>query len=342
MKPIYCLILSLMVLLTACEKQPISETSALPLVRVFSTHPSSDEILELRGSIEPAHRVRLGFKQGGLISEILVNAGQHISRGQVVGRLDQVDAKALVKSAQAAYDKAQRDFERAERLLDSGVTTVKSRDDARAQLDACEAALTQAREALSRTQLFSPVDGTVYARLAEPGETIGPGTPVLAIDGTRNLIVRAGATEKELSKLIFGQTGVLMMPDDTRMEGKITSLAKMPNPEDGLYAVEITPNSSLSPNFVPGTLLRMQFTINREEAGMIRIPLEALVHRRDQDFVFVIQSESANHVVNLTPITIAQISGKDVILRTGLSGTERIVAEGAYFLQDKQSVRILE
>lgn len=335
-------VLALSLVFSGCEKSAPVETVAPPLVRVYATAQAVEEMMEFRGSVEAAHRVRLGFKQGGVISELQADVGRRISKGQVVGRLDQVDTRAAVRSAQAGFDKAQRDLERAERLLDTGAATVKSRDDARSQFDAAEAALTQAREALARTELHSPVDGTVFARLAEPGETVGPGIPVLIIDGTENLIIRAGVTEKELSKLKQGQKAYLQSADKVLFTGRITSIAKTPNANDGLFSVEVTPDKSKNFILVPGALITMKFKTGTDDPTAIRIPLDALVHRRDQDFVFVIQNSSAETSVSLQPVTVSSISGKEVIIREGLTGKEHIVAEGAYFLQDKQIVRILE
>jgi hypothetical protein len=182
----------------------------------------------------------------------------------------------------------------------------------------------------------------VFARLAEPGETVGPGTPVLVIDSTEHLVVRAGATEQERNQLSLGQAAAFLLSDYTSAAGRVTSLATTPNTDDGLYTVEVTPDPSRRLTLLPGALVRLQFANNHSGQNAIRIPLDALVHRRDQDFVFVIQTAAAGPFVNLRPITVARVSGTEVIVQVGLTGAERIVAEGAYFLQDNQAVRILE
>jgi RND family efflux transporter MFP subunit len=329
-------------LLSACQKPAGEGPVPPPLVRTLTLSSSAGAALELRGSVAAAHRVLLGFKQGGLIAALSVEPGQRVVRGQILGRLDPTDTLATVQAAQAACDKARRDLERAERLVQIGAIAVKMRDDARTELEAADADLIRARDALARTQLRAPENGTVFARLAEPGETVGPGTPVLVIDSTWQLVIRAGATEQELAQLKTGQSVVLLLADNPSAGGCITSLAATPNPEDGLYTVEVTPAAAPPLTLLPGALVRLQFAHNPTTRAAIRIPLDALVHRRDQDFVFVLQTPASGPVVRLRPIMVAHVSGTEVVVQEGLSSTERIVAEGAYFLQDNQAVRVLE
>jgi RND family efflux transporter MFP subunit len=322
-----------------CHKREEAAALLPPLVRAFDVAPSAQAQLALRGSVVAEQRVKLGFKQGGVIAALLVRAGDHVASGQVVGRMDDIDARSAVRMAQAARDKAQRDAERTERLLTGGAIPQSVRDDARNQLEAAEAQLGQAREAVERTQLRSPVTGTVFARLSEPGETVGSGNPVLVIDSSGELLVRAGATERERAQLRMGLTAVLETEGSATCSGRVTSIATTPNTDDGLYTVEVLPERAQG--LLPGGLVMLRLSTPKG-AGLLRIPLEALVHRDDKDHVFVLTHASTNVTARMRPITVDRVEGTTLVVREGLKDGERIVAEGAYFLQDGQSVRILE
>jgi multidrug efflux system membrane fusion protein len=329
-------------LASACRRSETVARLPPPRVRTYAVQPSPASALELRGSIVAAHRVRLGFKQAGVIASLAVDAGDRVTHAQVVGRLNDVDARALVRAAQAARDKAQRDAVRAERLSAQGAVASSARDDARSQLEAAEAQLAQAREALERTQLISPVNGTVVTRVAEPGEMVGSGNPVLVVDSSERLIARAGATERERTRLAQGRPVTLLLDDGSSRPGRITSLATTPNAEDGLYAVEVTPEGVRSA-LLPGALVRLRF--ERASAGsVVHIPLDALVHRQDRDYVFVVEAVSGKEdaIVHLRPIEVDRIEGTVLAVRSGLKEDDRIVAEGAYFLQDGKAVRVAE
>ena len=328
------------VLAAACVHKEEAQGPSVPLVRVVTVARTGGGSLELRGSVASDSRVRLGFKQAGVVAAVLVKQGMHVERGRLVARLDDVDARSLVRRARAACEKARRDGTRAARLVEEGALATSARDDAQTQIEAAEAQLTQAEDALSRTELRAPVAGTVFLRVAEPGETLSAGAPVIVLDSTGSLVVKTGVAERELSGLRLGQSATLV-PDDGNKSftGRVTSLATAPNPADGLYSVEVTPTALPARPLQPGALLRMRFE-STSPAQVVRIPLEALVHRQDVDSVFLIEQRGSEVVARMRRIEAGEAEAAQIAVRSGLAGGERIVAEGAYFLQDGQIVRV--
>jgi RND family efflux transporter MFP subunit len=329
-------------LAAACTQQREVETPKAPLVRVFEVRRAAAGALELRGSVAAESRVRLGFKQAGVVAAVLVREGDRVVAQQLLARLDDVDARAAVAGARAAADKAQRDAARAQRLAGEGALPTSAHDDAQNQLEATEARLVQAQDALTRTELRAPLAGTIFKRLAEPGETLASGSPIVVLDTTGTLVIKAGTNERELRRLRLGQRATLVSEEgDAPLEGRVTSLATTPNPEDGLYAVEVTPAGVPAQRLRPGSLLRVQLE-PAQQSDVLRIPLEALVHRQDRDYVFVLEAGAAGLVAHLRGVEIGEAEASGLVVRSGLSGGERIVAEGAYFLQDGQAVRVLD
>lgn len=336
------IVATLAVLAAGCVHQEKSEAPKSPLVRAFTVAAVAPGALELRGSVAAQSRVRLGFKQGGVVAVVLVREGDRVAAGRLLARLDDADERALVRAARAAGDKAKRDAARAERLAKEGALPTSARDDAQSQLEAAEAQLARAADALARTQLRTPMAGTVFRRVAEPGETIGSGSPVVILDTTGSLVVKAGAPERELAGLRVGQHVSLRAEgDDTAFDGRVTSLATTPNQADGLYAVEVTPAVAIARHLRPGELLRMRFDAV-VHAAVLRIPLEALVHRQDKDYVFVLGRGKSGTVVRMVAIEAGEAEAAGLAVRSGLAGGERVVAEGAQFLQDGQNVRVAE
>jgi RND family efflux transporter MFP subunit len=322
--------------LASCTSQRAASVPPPPLVRALQLQKRSRDPIELRGSVASRSRIKLGFKQAGVVAELRVEEGDAVRKGQTLAALDDVDALAQLRVATSARDKARRDAERAARLAQEGAVATSVRDDAQSQLEAAEARVAQARDAVLRTKLVAPASGTVFARLGEPGETVGAGAPVLVLDTTGALVVKASATARELSALRLGQAASLSGDEGAAIvEGRVTSLATTPDAADGLYAVEVTP--AQSQRLRPGALVRVRFAASAG-AQALRIPLDALVHRQDRDFVFVLEGGK----VRQAAVEVDEAEGREILVRAGLSGGERIVAEGAYFLQDGQSVRTLE
>ncbi|MFN8010527.1 MAG: efflux RND transporter periplasmic adaptor subunit [Holophagaceae bacterium] len=325
------------ILSLACGSKRASAPPPPPAVKSAVVAPAADAPLLLRGTIAADSRLRLGFKTGGILAAVLVKEGDRVAKGQVLARLDPAEAQAQLRAAAAQRDKAKRDWIRADRLATEGALAASARDDARTALEAAEAGLAVAQEAVARMTLSSPATGTVFQRVAEPGESIQAGNPVLLVDETGSLTVKVGVTDRDLRRLRPGQ-GALLVPEDgsAPVKGRVASLAPTPNPADGLYAVEVKPEGAPK-GWQPGVLIGVRFDGAAADPS-IRVPLEALVHRQDRDWVFQVAEGRAR----LVPVVLGRTEGREIVVREGLKGGERVVTEGAYFLQDGQAVRVVD
>ncbi len=325
------------ILTLACGSKRASAPPPPPAVKSTVVAPAADAPLLLRGTIAADSRLRLGFKTGGILAAVLVKEGDRVARGQVLARLDPTEAEAQLRAATAQREKAKRDYARADRLATEGALAASARDDARTALEAAEAALAVAREALARTTLASPAAGTVFQRVAEPGESIQSGNPVLLVDETASLTVKVGVTDRDLRRIRAGQEARLLPEDGSAsVGGRVSSVAPTPDPADGLYAVEVRPEGAPR-GWQPGVLIGVRFD-GAASDPTLRVPLEALVHRQDRDWVFVVSEGRAR----LAPVELGRSEGREAVVRQGLKGGERVVTEGAYFLQDGQAVRVLD
>ena len=327
-----------LILLVGCDPKVEAPVVEAPLVVAHQVQAGDEGPLTLRGIVSARSRMRMGFRQPGILASVAVREGDAVRSGQVLAHLDDSDARAQVQAATALRDKARRDAERAARLASEGAVPTSLRDDALNQLQASEAQLSIAQEALHRTRLVAAASGTVFQRVAEPGESLGAGNPVLIVDETAKLLLKVGVTDRDLKRVKEGQP-VTVTPEDggVAFPARVNSVAAAPSPEDGLYLVEITPTSARK--LTAGVLMQVRFDGPQLQA--VRIPLDALVHRQDRDFVFLLEGNNPPKA-RLHPVEVGKGEGKALLLRGGLKGGERIVAEGAYFLQDGQAVRVRE
>lgn len=340
MRPIFNVALGWMVVLSGCRREAAKAPLPAPLVKVVRLQEDAGDWLECRGSVAASRRLKLGFKQGGVLDAVLVREGDHVEKGQLLARQSEVDARAMHRSASAILEKAHRDALRAERLTSEGALPASHLDDARTALEAMAAQADQASDLLKHTRLMAPASGTVFARLGEPGETLGQGQPVIVLDSTDDLVIRAGLSEREVGMIQVGQV-VNFVPEgqDIQCLGRLKSVASSPNPADGLYAVEIFPERKgrSDVKLRAGNLVRLRIQ-GETKTPRLSIPLESLVRRDDRDYVFVVEGDR----VRLRPLQLSESEGRRVRVREGLKAGELVVGEGAYFLQDGQIIRVAE
>jgi HlyD family secretion protein len=182
------------------------------------TNNSSMKIIHVSGNIE-ATEVRLSFQVPGKISELLVDEGYAVKKGQIVARLDKEELTQAWDNAQAALEKAQANYKwveveyrRAENLLKTGAMTTQQRDNAKNQFEIGEAelklrtaSLAIAKINLGYADLNSPVDGFVLVKSAEAGEIVQASSTVFTVADLNDVWLTAYIIETDLGRVKLNQ-----------------------------------------------------------------------------------------------------------------------------------------
>jgi RND family efflux transporter MFP subunit len=312
-----------------------------PLVSISQVQVRPEPPLARRGAVSTGARLRLGFNTAGVVAKITVKTGDVVHEGQTLARLKDGGASASLRIAEANRSRAARDFGAANKLAETGSVPELARKDAHSSLQVASANASLAAETMSDRRIVSPISGTVLQRLAEAGEVVGPGAPVLVIDDTDRLVVKVGVNERELARVKINQSAKLVLDGKggaASMPAVVTSIGPAPL-EDGLYPVEVSPTSAT--NLHQGTLLTVEFDEPARKPAMV-VPLDALVHRDQKTWAFVLAPSPKETRAKIREVALGHVEGKDVVVLSGLNDGERIIREGAYFLRDGQVVRLLD
>lgn len=197
--------------LTACSDTHTSDPrTEVPRVRVEAVQSASPASRSFTGVVAAQIQSDLGFRVTGKVLERLVDTGQTVKRGQPLMRLDAIDlglqAQAQQEAVVAARARAKHtanDEARYRDLVAEGAVSASAydqikaaADSSRAQLKAAEAQSNAAKNASSYAVLVADNDGVIVETLAEPGQFVSPGQPVirLARAGQREAIVHLPET----------------------------------------------------------------------------------------------------------------------------------------------------
>ncbi|MDP3336578.1 MAG: efflux RND transporter periplasmic adaptor subunit, partial [Rhodoferax sp.] len=196
------LLLVLSAVLAACSKPapPAEPVRSVKLITVGVQSAGSQ--LEYAGEVRARVESTLGFRVGGKLLERPVEAGQRVKTGQLLARLDAQDlglaadaARAQVAAARTTRDLAAADFKRYSELKNQGFigsAELERREagfkSAQAQLDQAQAQLSAQGNLAAYASLVADAPGVVTAVLAERGQVLAAGTPVLQLahDGARD------------------------------------------------------------------------------------------------------------------------------------------------------------
>jgi RND family efflux transporter MFP subunit len=300
--------------------------------------------IRTNGIVANKDEFRLSFKVGGVIKRIAVNEGDTVRAGQRIAQIEQTEIDAEVEQARQAHEKALRDAQRGERLYADQVISLEQLQDLRTQTAVSEAALNAAQFNRSYAEIVAPHAGTVLRRLAEERELIAAGAPVLVL-GARDqgFIVRAGVADREIVQLTVGDKAQIELDalPNQKFDGVVSEIASAADPSTGLFGVEVSlPATDSQPDarLRSGLVARLHISPSAsKEASKVYVPIGAVVegegHRAS---VYVLEEGHARR----REVQVAFIDLDRVALRSGLTAGERVITEGAPYLEDGEAVSV--
>jgi RND family efflux transporter MFP subunit len=331
-----------LLIVTSCAEEDREARRESPVKIKTTTIKKQELSLPIRSSgiLSSKTELKLSFKTGGIIREILVDEGESIGAGTVLAQLNLSEIEAEVRKAELAYDKATRDFNRAKNLYADSVVTLEMFQNARTAVELAGSNRKIARFNMEYSTIRAPYNGKLLKRLAEENEMIAPGFPVFLFASTENdWVVRTNLTDRDIIKI-----GLL---DSARVSfdsypGKpfkawVSEIGSSADPYTGTYEIELTlapMNISLYSGFVAKASI---YASQTEE--YIVIPAHALVEGQGLNArVFVIENDTPR----LRNIEILQIIDRGVVIKSGLSANDTLVILGAEYLSEKGEFEIIE
>ncbi len=182
-----------------------STAGALVKVRLVDPHGGrgASSGRWLAASLASAKRATLSTRLSATVREVLVEEGAHVKKGQVLVRLADSDLRAQLSAAEAGLATAAAQERRMKALAAERAATPVELELAQAERARASAAVVGARESLTYTALRSPFDGTVQSRRVHAGDLVGPGQPLLELQGDK-LEIQATLSSAESASLRIG------------------------------------------------------------------------------------------------------------------------------------------
>ncbi|HTM72490.1 MAG TPA: efflux RND transporter periplasmic adaptor subunit [Pseudolabrys sp.] len=340
-------------LLAACSAETAPAPKAERPVQVQSVaFQAEDAARDFVGVVRARYETDLGFRVGGKMVARLVNVGDRVHAGDVIARLDPEDLRLQVESAEAELAAASTnltqtsaDFERYETLKTRGYASIADYDrktaakgEAESRLARAKRALDLARNQLDYAELKAGADGVITATLAEPGQVVALGQPVvkLAHRGEKEAVV--ALPENWLSKAREAKATVTLWSDNGHhYAARLRELSPQADQATRTYAAKFTildPDDSVA--------LGMTATVSLKPAGdalVAKLPLSAVLSRGSGASVYVVSQAGE---LTLRPVTVASFNEDDALITGGISAGEKVVTLGVQKLEPGLKVRSIE
>lgn len=351
--PVNVIICLLPLALVACgDKSGTDDPRTLPpLVRAVNVSDTHHAIRSFTGVVVAKIQSDLGFRVSGKILERFVDTGQTVKRGQPLMRLDPSDlglqAQALQQAVNAARARARQaslDEARYRSLVATGTISASTYDQYKAAADSAKADLSAAQSqanvalnAKSYAVLVADSDGVVMERLAEPGQVVSAGQPVirLARAGQREALVQLPET---LRPAIGSQAEATLYGDKNQsVNTRLRVLSDAADPLTRTYEARYVLAEPLA-NAPLGATVTLQIAEGKDSGTVAQVPITSLFDSGKGPGVWVITGHPAR--VSWRAVRVTGLSDDMATITRGVGLDEEVVALGADLLHEGERVRV--
>lgn len=282
------------------------------------------------------------------ITEVNANIGDRVKKGQVLARIaadtvesELAETRASVAEAQSTLAEAQANHERAKQLREKGfysaqqnTQTQTASDTALARLNAAKARLQTAELKRSKATVLAPDDGIISARAATVGTLTQPGQELFRLIRGARLEWRAEVSSIDLARLKAGQVAQLETPNSEMIEGVIRAVAPTVDAQTRNALVYVDLPANAVQQVSAGMFARGEFRLGTKQA--LTLPQSAVLQREGFSYVFRVEQNK----VTQAKIVTGRRNGERIEI-SGLDAGAQVVASGAAFLADGDTVRVV-
>lgn len=339
------LVVALLAFATACGHKvdarggETTVSNAIPVRVAAITEDSVSQPVTATGVVALRDEIALSFKIGGVVAQVLAREGETVRAGQLLATLDLREIDAQVAKAQSAATKAERDLARVGRLQADSVATRQQLDDATTAAEVARADLQTATVNRQYARIIAPANGVVLRRNTEPGELVTTGATILTLGSrTSGTIVRASLPDRDVVRVRLGDRALVHVDAraDRELRGTVRQIGAASDPRTGTYAVEIAIDAPTG--LASGMIGRVEI-LARGAERLRTVPVEALLEADgDHATLFVLAADGRARRV---PVEVAFVRGEHAAVRGQLAVTDRVVTDGAAYLNDGAAVKVM-
>jgi len=293
------------------------------------------------GTLVSSDELKLSFKTGGIIADIYVKEGERVKKGKMLASLNLSEINATAEQAKNGYEKALRDYKRAENLYRDTVATLEQKQNALTALNVAQYTLEIVKFNLAHSKIFAPDNGIILRKLAKQNELIAAGYPVFVFGTSgKQWKVESGLSDKNIVKVNPGDSASVSFDawPGVKFPAVVDQVGEISNPYTGTYKTELLLNATsyrLASGFVAAVDV-YPFT----DKSYTLIPVGSIVEADGKyGNVFYVTDSMT---VKKNQIEIEALIGPKAAVKGIPEGVTEVVSEGAAYLKDGVKVKVIK
>ncbi len=286
--------------------------------------------LEVQGNVNTKENIVVQPEFSGTLTALYVKAGQRVTKGQMLGKIDDAGMGQQLASIENQYALAKTTFERQKNLWDKKIGSEIQFLQAQAQMISAQKAVAQMRAQVAKTLIRAPFSGTIDDVFVERGQVVAPNPQgLMRIVNLSNMYVSTTVPETYIGKLKPGtEVAVFLTSLGKTYKGKVRQVANFINPNNRSFGIEVSvpnPDNLLRPNQV-AKLKIIDYTVNNAIVVPTNVVQEDGEH---QKFVYIAtQVNGKTGIAKKVLVKVGKSSNNVTEILSGLAANDVIITEG--------------
>ena len=286
--------------------------------------------LDIQGNVDTKENILVQPEFSGTLTSLTVKAGQRVSKGQILGRVDDAGMSQQLASLESSYTLAKTTFERQKNLWDKKIGSEIQFLQAQNQMTAAQKGVLQLKAQLAKTIIRAPFSGTIDEVFVEKGQVVAPSMQgLMRIVNLNNMYVSTSVPESYIGKLKVGdQVEVFLTSLNKTYKGKVRQIGNFINPNNRSFGIEVglpNPDNLLRPNQVAKLKI-----VDYVSKNAIVVPTGVIQEDgTGSNYVYVVEnSNGKTGTAKKVIVETGKSSDNITEILSGLAADEIIVTEG--------------
>ncbi len=347
-------------MLNACKDKEIKKEEVLRPVQYRVVGSSSAQnIRTFSGVAKAGDEIELSFRSNGIITTLDIKVGQKVNKGDLIAKLDNVQANlayeqsvSALNSAKSAMNTAKSSLDRIKSLYEKGSNSLSDYENAKnsyqSALDQYESA--KRNKSIQQSQISygyikAPKTGIIAAKNNQLNENVSAGQVIAILNAGDHTNIEVGLPENVINKVRLGMNPEISFSAlvDKKFTGNVIEIAPIVDEGSATYPVKIDITDPAK-EIKPGMTANVTFNFNQEQAKTdlaLVIPVKAVGEDGEGNFVFLIESEDGTiGIAKKHRIEIGELTADGFKIISGLSEGQKIATAGLQTLLDGQKVKL--
>ena len=352
------ILIFIIVFMASCKEKVVEEAAPVrPVLYQEVGYLGGESSRTFSGTAKTEKVINLSFRSSGIITFFDLKIGQQVKKGDLLARLDNVQARLNYESsisgqnsAASQMNTAKLSLERTRVLYEKGSLSLSEYESAKNSYKTAQASYESAQRKVGIEQeqirygyLNAPEDGIIAAVSAEIDENVSAGQNIAVLNAGTDMEISMGLPESVINRVKRNMDVTINFPvlENTSFHGKVTEVSPSVDSNTATYPVRIAvTNASDAIRSGMAANITFDFNSGNSMAKQLVVPPISVGEDGEGRFVFLLNEGDDQTTVKKQYITVGDLSSEGFTVTNGLSLGDKIATAGLQTLLDGQQVRM--